>query len=112
MQVIYTRTIVTAAAFATNVRIPKGAVVRRVEIHLTQLPPGYPDASTAIVDLCTLLESDSTDSSTWLFGQETLIARRPLAWQGELHLNLDATVWVNIQGATVGNQIEVGVTID
>lgn len=97
-----------------KVDVPKGSIIRRVEARLTSVPPAYPDTATAFIDICSVLESDTTDASTWLFGQEPLIARQPVAWQGELHIGQEfyATVWCSFQSLTAGTQVELGVTID
>lgn len=118
MRVLYNRHVVTAGDAASGVTldvdVPPSAVIRRVEVHLTQLPPAYPDASTAIADICSIVESDTVDSSTWLFGQETITARQPVSWQGKLKVGdqFHGKVFCSFQGLTAGNQIELAVTIE
>ena len=112
LKIFYDRLVLTAATAILCVQIPAQSVVRRVEAHVITLPSVYPDTSAAIVDLCSLIEDDTTDAGTWLFGQEPIQGRRPLAWQGELHTNLGSRVWCYFVGGTIGNQVELGVTID
>lgn len=112
MQCLYRRVVVTATHHEEYVPIPKGAVVRRVEAHVITVPSAYPDAATGIIDLCSLVQDESPNDSTWLFGQEPIIGRQPVAWQGKLPMSGPAKAWIYFQGLTAGNQIEIAVTIE
>lgn len=117
MRVLYYRTVATATTAQLRVEIPAGSTVRRVEVHVITIPLvalGTPDAASCFVRLCSMLENDTADSSTWLFGQENVIAYQPLVWQGKQKIGdqFNAYVYLDVESCTVGNQIELAVTID
>lgn len=117
MRALYNRQVTTATTHQAKVDVPQGCTVRRVEVHVFTLPPvalGTPDTATCQVRLCSLVESDTSDASTWLFGQETVQAYQPLVWQGKLKIGdtFFASCYMDVELCAVGDQIELAVTID
>jgi hypothetical protein len=110
MNIINDRRTCTTVAVC-HVIVPAGSTVRRVEARLTTIPPAFPDASTALIDICAYV-FDPPDESTWLFGQEAIQGRRPIVWEGILKSDVQAHIWCYFQNCTAGNQAELGVTYE
>lgn len=117
MRVLYSRSVAVATTLTANVRVPADCTVKRVEVHVITIPLvalGTNDTANCDVRVCSLVESDTVDASTWLFGKETVIAYQPLVWQGKLKISKDfySMVYLDVERCTVGDQIELAVTID
>lgn len=117
MRVLYSRNVASGTTLTCNVQVPAGATVRRVEVHCITIPLvalGTPDTATANIRVCSIVESDTSDASTWLFGNENVTGYQPVYWQGKLKISegFNATVYLDIESCTAGNQIELAVTIE
>jgi hypothetical protein len=115
VKTLYRRLVADAATGQLVVTIPSGAVIRRVHVNVFTLPfvaLGTADTATVLVRNGSIVQYDNPNDSTWLFGQETVQAYQPLTWQGKIRLDYQGACYVDFEGATVGNQLELAVMID